>query len=283
MSGISKAKTVVAKTQQPVSQQVVSKVSVPVRKVQVPAPIIEPPVVEEIVEEVIEVEETDETLTPSEAGTVDETTSKRRRKIVTVEDHIANYNELLTYVNNEISRKKKEKETGVRALNYILKHLTSMKKEVPQLFKKPKKEHIHIEGVPPKENNLTKPIEICDELADFLQLEHGSKLTRSQVTSAIYAYCFFDESKATAKPWEYLNPERRDLRDPNKKSIIIPDEALNRLLRYDEYCEQVANGSQLVKSKNKETGKSDLVKVVDNSLKFWVISRLITPLFNNKK
>ena len=68
-----------------------------------------------------------------EDPTVENVEPKTRapRKKPTMEDHIGNYNKILTMLDEEIDRKSREKEKGVRTFRKVKKILIKMRKELP--------------------------------------------------------------------------------------------------------------------------------------------------------
>jgi upstream activation factor subunit UAF30 len=65
-----------------------------------------------------------------------------------------------------------------------------------------------------KPNGFAKPAVISDELANFLGVEKGSELARTEVTSKIIAYV-----------------KEHNLQNPERKKEIVPDAKLSALLK----------------------------------------------------
>jgi len=69
------------------------------------------------------------------------------------------------------------------------------------------------EKKPRKPSGFVLPVNVSNELCDFLNIPHGSQVARTEVTKHIIQY--ITEHK---------------LSHPDKKTIIIPDEKLGKLL-----------------------------------------------------
>jgi chromatin remodeling complex protein RSC6 len=72
------------------------------------------------------------------------------------------------------------------------------------------------EKKPRKPSGFVLPVDISDELCDFLNIPHGSQVARTEVTKYIIQYI-----------------TEHDLSDPERKTIIVPDEKLGKLLGND--------------------------------------------------
>jgi len=99
---------------------------------------------------------------------------------------------------NSLDDINKEMKTFEKLINKFVKNF--IKKET-----KPKK--------PRKKSGFALPVSITNELCDFMGIEHGSQVARTQVTQFLSSYI---------KDNNLVNPE-------NKK-VIIPDEKLAKLL-----------------------------------------------------
>jgi chromatin remodeling complex protein RSC6 len=203
------------------------------------------------------------------------------RKKPTIMDHIGHYDQLFNLLDTEIDRKSREKEKGTRSLRTIRKTLIQMRKEVPQITRS---KEARKQSSTRKEttSGLMMKFVISNELADFLKVPRSTRLSRVEVTRAIciYAHLKDNEKRDEMLRWKYLNPGgTRNLQFPQDKKAIIPDKALSKLLRYDEYKKKVASGLVTHKSKNKETGKVDIVKVKTDALYYWAIQDLLNVHF----
>jgi chromatin remodeling complex protein RSC6 len=66
---------------------------------------------------------------------------------------------------------------------------------------------------PRKKSGFALPVTISDELCDFMGCEKGSKRARTQVTQFLMTYI-----------------SENNLKNPENKKFLIPDERLQRLL-----------------------------------------------------
>lgn len=210
-----------------------------------------------------------------------------RGKKVLVGDHILKFNELITLIESEIDKKKREMKNegnNTRCLSSILRRVVELKKQVPRVIKYERK--LAIMSPDAKRNaHFLKPLTISNDLAAFLKVEYTTKLRRSDIITALCVYCHYDpaETRENVKKWEYLNPGGvRDLRDPNKKDVIIPDELLNDLLKYDQYTLDVKDGKISQFITDKETGLKTQTPVTSPELRFFTISKLVSKHITKK-
>lgn len=103
------------------------------------------------------------------------------------------------------------------AINYQKAQLNIMDKEFSK-FKKFASSFIdfskkQLEKKPRQPSGFQLPVSLSDDLCDFLEIEHDSKLPRTEVTKHIITYI---------SEHQLINPE--------KKTQIIPDEKLKKLL-----------------------------------------------------
>lgn len=182
---------------------------------------------------------------------------------------------IIESISVEIDRLKEstEKVKGARFLSKIKKQLSDVNRQVPRIRNGRAKKRV-VKG----NSGIKKPKEISDELADFLKVERGTLLSMADVTSAVCTYIRVKDDETnpekleSRKRWIGLNPGgKRNLQDQESKKNIIPDEALSKLLRYEKYQEDVANGKVTVKS----TG----AVVTDDRLNYCVLQKLIAPHF----
>lgn len=73
-----------------------------------------------------------------------------------------------------------------------------------------------LEKPPRKPSGFRLPTSLSPELCDFLQIEHGSKLPRTEVTKKLIQYI-----------------SEKELFRPDKKTHIVPDDALKTLFGND--------------------------------------------------
>jgi len=107
---------------------------------------------------------------------------------------------------------------------------------------------------------------ITDELADFLKVEHGTQLSRNDITTAICTY-IYNRNGQSQQEWAHLNTCHRNLQSTSAsgKIIINPDIELYKLLKVDEYVKDVIDGKVIRKDKI----------VNDINLYYYVIQKLI--------
>lgn len=99
---------------------------------------------------------------------------------------------------NSLDDINKEIRTFEKLINKFVK--SYLKKETKQ--KKPR-----------KKSGFALPVTISDELCDFMGCEKGSKRARTQVTQFLMSYI-----------------SENNLKNPDNKKILLPDEPLQRLL-----------------------------------------------------
>lgn len=182
---------------------------------------------------------------------------------------------IIESISAEIDRLKEttEKVKGARFLSKIRKQLSDVNRQVPRIRNGRAKKRV-VKG----NSGIKKPKEISEELADFLQVERGTLLSMADVTSAVCTYIRVKDDETnpekleSRKRWIGLNPGgKRNLQDQSSKKNIVPDEALSKLLRYEQYQKDVAAGKVTVKS----TG----AVVTDDRLNYCVLQKLIAPHF----
>ena len=186
------------------------------------------------------------------------------KKRVTPEEHQQHYDELLDYINEEINKRAKKKQEGVNVLRKTKKLVLKLKREQPKVRK----------ARPPNSNNsFNKEVLLSDELCEFLQLPNGSRLPRIEVINAINVYCKLteDESRPHMLKWKHINTNQRNLQNPEKRNVIIPDERLSELLKYEQYKKDVENGLVTMKHKGIQC------TVNDDHLWYYVMVKLIQP------
>ena len=207
---------------------------------------------------------------PSE-GDVEEIIVKSRKK-PTPEGYLNQYDDLISYLDIEIDRKSREMEKGVRTLRRTRKALLQMKKDLPKLRISKKTFASQKKG----SKVLSTPVHISTQLADFLQVPHDTLLSRKEVTRAIVVYCNArpEEDREEFLRWSYLNTGR-NLQNPKDRRFIIPDDNLSKLLRFDQYQQDVANGLIMKKVKDKITGQVKVVPVTSPALSYISIQRLL--------
>ena len=203
--------------------------------------------------------------------TEDDTPKRKKRQPVTVESVVAELDALTLFVDTELDKRRKSlgKDKGINAFRSIRKRVEGVKKHVSKLPKRA--------IVVNRNGGLIMPFNITPELADFIQVDHTTKISRNHVQCALSAYINInpEESRQKILRWKHLNSSHRDLRDPSCKRIIMPDDKLSKLLDYEKYKKDVKQG--LIHIKSKKLGQK--VVVTDDKLEYYVIIRLIQHHF----
>lgn len=96
--------------------------------------------------------------------------------------------------------------------NDFIDVLSDAKREIRQLRKTQKKPRVKKE--PQKPSVFETPVPISDALADFLEVEHGTVLSRNEVTHHIHTYC-----------------DDHHLMNTEDRRIIHPDDAMKAILK----------------------------------------------------
>lgn len=168
---------------------------------------------------------------------------------------------------------------AVQHLRSVIKEYGYITKRITPLTKKKRKQ------VDKSNNILMKKVEVSPELAKFLKLKKGEKVSRSEVNTAVTMYINIKDLKAVPaekKKWiTRMNPGgKRNLQDDVKGNIIHPDKALSTLLKYSAYKKRVAAGKHVWPNrKNKETGEREDVVETDDRLTYSVVQHLLAPHF----
>lgn len=208
---------------------------------------------------------------PSE---VQEKKPRAPRKKVTMENYLEKCDELLGLLDEEVTRKQKAGEKGTRVFRSIRKTVRELKTDAPKLANTRRKTYSGEKRV----SGLELKCEITDDLADFMGVERGTTPSRNDITNAICAYIHLrsDEQRPQVLNWAHLNPEgKRNLQNPQDRMKIIPDDRLGKLLGYEQYKKDVADGKVKETVTNKKTRKRENVVVTDPALKYYVVQRLI--------
>lgn len=185
-------------------------------------------------------------------------------KKIFIGDYIQTFNNFLEKLDEEIERKKKERESGIRSLLSIRRDALLLKKQVPKITKRmvstaTTKAAASVEGVPSDVAVETSTTSTCafnqecsvsPELAKYLKLNKNFKAKRCDIIKLVF------EMRRTGEEAETQ---------------------LQILLGYDDYKERVKNGEVFKNALHKETGIKHRVKVDDDALFFWVVNRLLSP------
>jgi len=198
--------------------------------------------------------------------------SRNPRKKVTQDAFQEKLKESIKLLDDEIESRKKDKAKGVRVLRKVRKNLKSLEKDAPKLSNK------RGGGGGNKVSGFVLNCEISKELRDFISLQENENPTRTDITNAVCAYIKLKdgENRPQILKWKHLNPDgKRDLQNKDDKMAIIPDEKLSKLLGYEQYKKDVASGKVTKEQKKKGTGEKEVVVVNDDSLRYWVVQRLL--------
>ena len=126
-------------------------------------------------------------------------------------------------------------------------------------------------------NILDRPVDISDELCDFLEIKRGTQVSRSSVNQRVSTYICVSSGN---RQWvDKYNPVNRNLRDPTNPAKIIPDEKLSKMLGYDEFVEKVKRGEKTWRRRNRETGEMVDVVATDTALTYSVMQHLLAKHF----
>lgn len=214
----------------------------------------------------------------SKSESEDDSSPKKRgpRRVVTYENHMQKFDELIKLIDEEIDRKSKDREKGVRTLRSINKMVKELQKDSEKISHRRRQ----TKNGNSKVSGFNYPCRISKELADFLGKDEEFTPTRKEITNAICVYCHVkpDEKRDHMKKWMYLNPEgKRNLQSPENKMIIFPDDKLKKLFKYNQYQKDVKSGKIVSKRRDKKTGEETTVKIEDDGLRYCVFQRLIKP------
>lgn len=238
-------------------------------------------------EDVVEDEEVNEEV--NEVGDDEEQPpappkKRKNRKVVNKESIEEDLDEIIATLNALIKAiTEEEKQVNGRTLKGLRNRIQNVRKSLKRAFK------TKTPGTGKKVSGFVLPCKISKELADFLQVKEDQTLSRTEVTNAMCVYIRLkpDEDRPHMLRWKHLNPGgKRDLQNPQNKMVIIPDETLSKLLRYDEYVEAVKRGEITKKVKDAETGEIRSEKVTKPDLYYWAAQLLMRSHFEqtlNKK
>jgi len=200
----------------------------------------------------------------------DSPTERKKAQPVTVESYQELCNTMIESIEAEIERLKSTKDKGVKFLKNIRRNVTLLRDRAPKLAKQKRKKSENAKS------GLKIPQNVSDELCTFLKVKPGTQISRVDATRGITAYIHLkdNESRNEILQWKNLNPGgKRNLQDSNDATIINPDDALKKLLNYDQYVKNVKAGL-ITKKKDGKTVKED-----DPSLHYYTIQKLIKHHF----
>src|SRR5271154_2171677 len=127
--------------------------------------------------------------------------SEKTKKRPTLESHLAQYNELVKLLDEEVDRMSKDKEKGSRKIRKIRKVVKQLMKEVPVIAKQKRERNRS------KPSGLEVPIDVTPALKAFLKLKDGDVISRRDLTRAICIYIKYDpdDKRVETQRWAYLN------------------------------------------------------------------------------
>ncbi len=205
----------------------------------------------------------------------------KNNREVTLDSYQNLINQIIEKIDHEIEeiRGDKNRVKGVRVLRGIRKRILVLSKKAPRLNKIKRK--VKVGTV----SGFSRQYTISPELIEFLDLEEGSTLSRSEGTRAVCMYINRKEgeSRENFLEWDYLNDDGngnsiRDLRDPENKMRIIPDFKLMMFLKLPAYTKRVRSGNERGWSKN-ESGERVECVIEDDGLYYRVVQKLLSPHF----
>ena len=197
---------------------------------------------------------------------------------------------VITLCDEELARRYRDKDNvGEKNLKSIRKTLADLSLKTSKIHSKSKS--VKIEADPNKPSGLKNPVQISNELADFLQIDvFRSKypdipLTRSEITRALCVYIHLDskEKREATLRWKHLNPKcARNLQNPNEKNAILPDKNLRILLRIDQYEKDVREGKITIQKKIGSENERQQIKIVRPIVYYYTLQKLIQPHIEKK-
>lgn len=167
-----------------------------------------------------------------------------KRKVQTLTKDLPKYFEQLLKISKNLADIKNGDLDKTKLINKITKISNMVDKleiEIDEKYLKTEQE----ETPNKRKGGFDKIVSITPEFQQFLQLDEP-KINRQDVTVALNVRCHINEEKQTEKHlrWHHLNPEKRDLRKPDDKRVILieKDPELSKLLNYPKYKNDVENG-----------------------------------------
>lgn len=198
-----------------------------------------------------------------------------KRKEVNLQTHLLRYEYLIQLVTSELEKKRRKSEMGTRLYSKMVKHLKEMQKELPRVIASTKRTR----KVTNSTCGFSMGYHISPELAKFLGVGENELFSRADISKAFYVYIHLspDEDRAKLLRWKHLNPDgKRNLQDPTNKTRILPDKALSRILGYEAYKKDVADGKIQTSTKDKMTKEKIYTVQTDDGLYYSTIQKLIT-------
>ena len=122
--------------------------------------------------------------------------------------YIAKMMEKIDVLKVKVANQKKEVDDMNAEIKQLEKIAEKVVKKMMKTVNKPKKVR--------KPSGFALPVKVTNELCDFMGVPHGTEVARTNVTQHLMKYV-----------------DEKGLKNPEKKSVIIPDAALARLLGPD--------------------------------------------------
>lgn len=220
----------------------------------------------------------DPTTQQNDQDAVDTKKQRNPRRKFTYTEYEAKIDDILEKLTLEIEKHQKvqNKQTGAKALRTIRKDVKELKSQLKSVSSGPKRSHQ--QGSKPKSSGFVGRCNISDELRLFLELQPDQEVSRSEIINALNVYVNIkdDETREQMLKWKHLNPDgKRNLQDPNNGMKIIPDDKLSKMLRYEQYKQDVSDGKIKRNQTDKETKKKSVIVETDTSLKYYTLPKLI--------
>lgn len=203
----------------------------------------------------------------------DEDNKKNVRAKITVESFTELSETIIQRLDSKIEKMSKSGESGIRFIRSIRKDVDKMRRQIPKISKTQRQPSTNKKNA----SGLVMKCELSDELCDFLKVDKGTLLSRTEINAAICVYVNLkdDETREKQIRWAYLNPKgKRDLQDPNNRRRIIPDKKLSKLLNYKQFQKDVKKGVIFIERKDKRTGIKTKIPVEDDGLYYYWIQKL---------
>jgi upstream activation factor subunit UAF30 len=157
----------------------------------------------------------------------------------------ANLNKLVLKLGSITEKMQLQKQN----IDEISQDLKAFEKILSKLIKKHLKTEEKVKA-PRKKCGFALPTEVTDELCEFLGMEKGNKIARTEVTKQIMEYI-----------------KRNHLQNPENKKMIVPDEKLWKLIGEEARGHEITHFTiQKYINKHFISGKQTLQNTMTNSV-----------------
>jgi chromatin remodeling complex protein RSC6 len=157
----------------------------------------------------------------------------------------ANLNKLVSKLGSITEKMQLQKQN----IDEISQDLKAFEKILSKLIKKHLKTEEKVKA-PRKKCGFALPTEVTDELCEFLGMEKGNKIARTEVTKQIMAYI-----------------KTNHLQNPENRKMIVPDDKLWKLLGEDARGKEITHFTiQKYINKHFISGKQTLQNTMTNSV-----------------